>query len=191
MRSLGLVTTSERGSSSAAPYATPEDDAVIRALGSVLGVTSEDATRATREALEAQLAASAVVIEARGAEEEESSRALWFALGTRWPELLDPFRADFEPTLRANAREVAALFRAPVANAHAQARRATDRALLAEEALRVRWVQLMRLERAFETRRLAHALAESRSAADPARRHYEALLACERAPLQRSEPTQP
>ena len=77
-----------------------------------------------------------------------------------------------------------------VARAHAQARRQTERALLDEDGLRLRWVQLLRLERAFETRRLARVLASTRSSDDPARQRYEAFLACERAPL-RSATTAP
>jgi hypothetical protein len=164
-------------------YATPEEDAVIRALGSVLGVASEEQAEAARLAIEAQLDQGAAVIEERALAEDDAQRALLLEVGTRWPELLDPFRPDFEETLQAHARELAAILGAPVARAHAHARRDTDRALLAEEALRERWVQLVRLSRAFETRRLARALAASRPRSDPARQRYEAFLACERAPL--------
>ena len=93
--------------------------------------------------------------------------------------------ADFERTLRRDAPALRLLLRSAPAASYQRARRATDRALLAEENLRLRWVQVMRLARAFETRRLARALAATRPLTDPARQHYEALLSCERAPLAR------
>lgn len=171
-------------------YATPEEDAVIRALGGALGIATEEAVSAARQVLEVQLEGVAGVVEERAQAEDDALRELLLTVGTRWPELLDPFRPDFDAVLRANIRELGAVLRSEVARAHAQARRQTERALLDEDGLRLRWVQLLRLERAFETRRLARVLASTRSSDDPARQRYEAFLACERAPL-RSATTSP
>ncbi|MCA9576659.1 MAG: hypothetical protein KC668_14545 [Myxococcales bacterium] len=187
LRSLAAALDVPSGTpaSSDEAYATPEEDAVIRALGALLGIASEGDAESTRAMLETQLGEAAARVEALGAEEDEAQRALVLRLAERWPELLDPFRADFERTLRRDAPALRLLLRSAPAASYQRARRATDRALLAEENLRLRWVQVMRLARAFETRRLARALAATRPLTDPARQHYEALLSCERAPLAR------
>lgn len=181
LRSLTLEAASE--SPTAAPsFATPEDDAVIAALGSRLSLRDEASVDSARVALEAQLDALAARIEERMAMEDEALLSMRLAIAAHWPELLDPFRADFETTLRANAAAVADLLASEGARALAELREESDQLLVEEDALRVRWVLLMRLGRAFETRRLARALS-LRAPSDPDRQHYEALLACERALL--------
>lgn len=167
----------------AAPtYATPEDDAVIAALGSRVGLPDEASVDAARIALEAELDALAARIDEHMAVEDEALHAVSLAIAARWPELLDPYRADFEATLRRNADAIAEVLASPEAREHLRLREESDRLLVEEDTRRLRWVLLMRLGRAFETRRLARALA-LRASSDPDRRYYEALLACERAPF--------
>jgi hypothetical protein len=163
-------------------YNTPEDDAVIAALGARLGLAEESAVAAARVSAEAQLDTLAARIDEQLVAEEDALHAIRLSVATRWPELLDPFRADFEATLSANASAVAALLDSREARVHARLQETSDRLLMEEDALRLRWVLQMRLARAFETRRLARVLS-ARPLSDPARRYYEALLACERAPL--------
>lgn len=170
------------GESVVSPYATPEDDAVIAALVARVGLADEASVVAARAALEAQLDELAARIEDQMASEDEAAYVVRLAVAARWPELLDPFRADFEATLSANTEALAAVLSSPEASEHVRLREESDRLLLEEDTLRLRWVLLMRLARTFETRRLARALA-SRAPTDPDRRYYEALLACERAPL--------
>ncbi len=167
---------------SAAVGSTPEEDAVIAALGARLELGDEASVAAALTAAEAELDALALRLDERVAAEDEVLHRIGFALAARWPELLDPFRADFDATLRANASAVAALLDSPDAREHARLRQQTDRDLMEEDQLRLRWVLLTRLSRALETRRLARALF-ARGSDDPSRVHYEALLACERAPL--------
>ncbi len=155
---------------------------MIAALGSRVGLPDEASVDAARIALEAELDALAARIDEHMAVEGDALHAVSLAIAARWPELLDPYRADFEATLRRNADAIAEVLASPEAREHLRLREESDRLLVEEDTRRLRWVLLMRLGRAFETRRLARALA-LRASSDPDRRYYEALLACERAPF--------
>ncbi len=147
LRSLALEAAV--GAEASAPGgSTPEEDAVIAALGARLELGDEAGVAAALAAAEVELEALALRLDERVAAEDEVLHRIGFALAARWPELLDPFRADFDPTLRANASAVAALLDSPDAQEHARLRQETDRVLMEEDQLRLRWVLLTRLARA-------------------------------------------
>jgi hypothetical protein len=102
---------------------------VIAALGARLELGDESRCRRCRARRRRGRAgrAGAAPRRAAVAEEDEVLHRIGFALAARWPELLDPFRADFEATLRANASAVAALLDSPEAREHARLRQETDR----------------------------------------------------------------
>jgi len=103
------------------------------------------------------------------------------ALLERWPVLDDPLHPDFDVTLRENRGAIEQLLSS---SPEARARDVINlRLRVLNELLNRAWVteaRVFRVVRAYETMQRAAALMKSGGAAA---RHYQALLACERAAL--------
>ncbi len=178
LRSLGLEDATQ-----VAEVSTPEEDAVVAALSAELGVASEDAVFARMVAIEQLAEALALRIDGASTAEDEARQVAVLEIVSRWPELSDPYRADFMPTLEAHSDAIRAILRSPSVRAYQARRVQTDALLLEEDALRLQWVRASRLMRALRTKRLAGALAAAYPPGHALRERYDALLRCERAPL--------
>lgn len=183
------TTTSERwlerhappGGAAIDPRLSPEDMAVVERLGAALGLSDEHAARARWNTLGEELDALGDQLAEADAKRDADTAAERAALLGRWPVLADPLHPDFDATLRENR---AAVERLLATSPEAQARSASQRRVRALrdqiERTSVTEARVFRVVRAYETLHRAAALMKSGGAAA---RHYQALLACERARL--------
>lgn len=157
----------------------PEEEALVKQLGQRLGLNDLAAVERRYRRLSAELDALQPQFDLAQDELEQLRAQLGAQLLARWPVLGDPYHDQFAPTLRRDAEPIrealdgsllARRYRAARAQADAIAARAAS--LDADEA------SVLRLLRAYETAGLASALA---ARGGDALRHYQSLLACERA----------
>lgn len=162
----------------AVPVALPEEDAVIAALSTQLGLSDAASARARAEEIERGLDDADAALADAEARENERYAALRIALLERWPVLDDPWHPDFAPTVAAHRDAIrAALDTAPEALAYRSTRDAADQLALRFDELRTRRAPVVRLVRAYDTRVLAGRL---QAVGGPAWAQYQRLLACER-----------
>ena len=183
------TTTSERwlehhaalGRTAIDPQLLPEDMAVVERLGAALGLSDERAARSRWAELRGEIATLSDQIASAEAQLDVDTSVEIAALLERWPVLDDPLHPDFDVTLRENRGAIEQLLSS---SPEARARDVINlRLRVLNELLNRAWVteaRVFRVVRAYETMQRAAALMKSGGAAA---RHYQALLACERAAL--------
>lgn len=178
------TTTSERWLRAVAPasgvhgeVATPEEDAVIAALGARLALgDTEPAARLVE--LEATLATAQAEVDHASAAEDAAFREVAAELLARWPVLDDPWHPDFATLFRGRRAEIAAFLEGSAKYARYLEARATAASAQGRHADRTaQAAPVERLARAIETKALAGRLA-GRGGADFAT--WQRLRGCER-----------
>lgn len=157
---------------------TPEDDAVISALGTALSLQDEDsATRAIKR-LEADLdAADQALVDAQD-QSDAAYNAFAMSLLERWPVLDDPYHPLFAATVRDDREAILkALSEGDEAQRYAQAQAELHAHEDALQTHQERYALHLRLVRAYENRHLAASLKRQ---GGKAWNHYQGLLTCER-----------
>jgi hypothetical protein len=183
------TTTSERwlravetGSSPIASDFLPEDHAVIERLGASLGLKTEAHARSGWEQLDERIAALEKELDGVDEQYATAEDELMTALLERWPVIDDPFHPAFDASFVANRDAIAALLLdSELARKRVSAKRDMDTLYGRFDQLVVAEARVLRLLRSYETLHKAAAL-RRRGGSDA--RHYETLLACERAPLE-------
>ncbi len=180
------TTTSERWLRAHAPpsgpsveIATPEEDAVIRALGAQLGLTQAHGDAAARlAALEREIADEDAELAQTHAAEETTYRAAAAELLARWPVLDDPWHPDFAELFRARRAEIGEFLQhSERYAAYLAAREAAGVVQARRGDLSAQAAPIERLVRALETKALAGRLA-AQGGAELAT--WERLRGCER-----------
>lgn len=180
------TTTSERWLRARAPtagaqadVATPEEDAVIRALGERLGFAGhDDAAVADLDALEREIAGEDAAVERTGATEDATYRAAAAELLARWPILDDPWHPEFATLFRGQRSAIGEhLERSTHYAAYVAAREAAGLAQSRRGDLTAQAAPIERLVRALESKALARRLA---AVGGDAFATWERLRACER-----------
>ena len=182
------TTTSERWLREVAPATgqsvdvlLPEENAVIRALSTELGLDPSEPEVAVSELAQREKRIDerkASLWAAQQAEDRAYGEAAAALLG-RWPVLDDPWHPDFAAMYSGARLEIAEHLRtSPSYRAYLNARAEAGRVQVEISDLRHEAARYERLARALETRRLAGRLARR---GGPGWAHYERLLACERA----------
>ena len=155
--------------------------AVVERLGAALGLSDERAARSRWAELRGEIATLSDQIASAEAQLDVDTSVEIAALLERWPVLDDPLHPDFDVTLRENRGAIEQLLSS---SPEARARAVINlRLRVLNELLNRAWVteaRVFRVVRAYETMQRAAALMKSGGAAA---RHYQALLACERAAL--------
>lgn len=156
----------------------PEDAAVVKQLGTRLGLANVAAAEKRFKDVGQRLDALQDELDAADRELERARSQLAAQLLARWPVLNDAYHDDFAVTVAAASKEIEAVLEHSAASdvfrrAHAH----TEKLSLRANTLDVDEAEALRLVRAYETLALAGTLA---ARADDAFAHYRALLSCER-----------
>jgi hypothetical protein len=159
------------------PLSAPEEVAVVKKLGADLELDDEAKARAQVAELERILVdAQNLVREAQEAE-EDTFHALRIALLERFPLLEHPWEQRTQALIEHEQPALLYwLLDSELAEAHEQALRELDEAIVQEDGVRVERARVLRLLRAFETLRLASALKKQ---GGKSYEHYRALRRCE------------
>lgn len=159
-------------------FELPEELRVIAALGPSLAIGDVDTGALHVATLEQRMEDVAAGQEEAERDLDEAFYGLRIALLERWPGLEDPWRSDFEATLRGDADRIDEIFRrSELARVYRIREEEAERFAHRYDDLRRQRALAMRVLRALETVDLAMLLAE-RGGADFA--HYRRLLECER-----------
>jgi hypothetical protein len=179
------TTTSERwlreveaGSAPIDRSLSPEDTAVVDALGKALGLGSEAAVEKRWVELDRALAELSDSIEelevVLGKREAEQASALL----ERWPVLDDPFHPDFADTFSTERAAIeVVLMRSAEARARAEIQQRLQGLYARIGGVAVEEARVFRLRQAYETLHKAAALMKR---GGPDAEYYASLLACER-----------
>lgn len=157
---------------------SPEDAAVVAALGASLALSNEDAVERRARELDRRIDDLNRALDDADAELTAKESALTARLLERWPSLNDAFHPDFAETFRRNRDAIrVVLEQSEEAKARDIARDKADGIDEQIADLEVDEARVLRLERAYETmHKAASLLRRGGAAAD----RYRALVACER-----------
>ncbi len=162
------------------PLVLPEQDAVITALLSAMGLADRDELVHRLDETRARKAEHDAAMEEALATLDERYFALSAQMLSRWPVLDDPFHPDFAATLDTERASIEHyLETSPTVHAYVEADDEASAMGSTDLALRLELSLLRRLDDAFETRLLASRL-RTRGGAEWER--YLALRRCEGAP---------
>ncbi len=157
---------------------TPEDDAVIAALGTLLSLRDEASVTTALARLEATLTAADQALTDAQDQSDVAYNALAMSLLERWPVLDDPYHPLFASTLLTDRDAILkALAEDDEAQRYAQAQAEQHAREDALHSLEERYALHARLSRAYENRHLAASLKRQ---GGKAWNHYQGLLTCER-----------
>ncbi|MFT7622741.1 MAG: hypothetical protein ACI9WU_001916 [Myxococcota bacterium] len=173
LRYVGLVAGDQK------PVALPEEDAVIQAMATRLGISG---SLAEAQSLQSAVNTAVEVALADLADSRDSEdlafRALAADLLTRWPVIDDPWHPDFGPTVRQHRAAITEfLAMSPRFARYREAITAVDRLDSFVSSARVKAAPVERLVRAHQNKLLASRLA---AVGGTEWAVYEQLLACER-----------
>lgn len=157
---------------------SPEDNAVIAALGADLSLTTEAAALDALAEIETALdSADQRLADAQAASDLEAN-ALAMSLLERWPIIDDPWHPLFAETLQRDRETIlAALKTDELALRYARAQQAVTEREADMRVLELRYAMLMRLTRTYENRHLAATLKQQ---SPKLWSQYQQLVMCER-----------
>jgi hypothetical protein len=159
------------------PLSAPEEVAVVRALGQALELDDEAHARSQLGELDRILEDARTQVHDAQAEEEDSYHALRIALLERFPLLEHPWEKRTQELIDTRKQDLLHLLtESELAEAHEQAARELDEAVVQEDGVRVERARVLRLVRAFETLRLSTVLKKK---GGKAYEHFRALRTCE------------
>ena len=156
----------------------PEEAAVVKQLGTKLGLNDAAAVEQRYQELTSKLDALQPELDAADEELDRARSQLGAELLARWPVLADAFHEEFASTLQREAAAIGGVLRGSRhAQRYTEARREAEAVSASANALDAQEAVVLRLVRAYETAGLASALA-ARGGDQYA--SYQKLLACER-----------
>ena len=169
--------TREKDRAQLDPLTAPEEVAVGQKLGTELELDDEAKARAQLRELDRILVDARELVREAQDGEEDSFHALRIALLERFPLLEHPWEKRTQALIDQESKALLYwLTDSELAEAHEQAVRELDEAIVQEDGVRVARARVLRLVRAFETLRLASALKKQ---GGKSYEHYRALRRCE------------